>query len=209
MMITFIRHAESEFNCQGIMQGIDDPDLSTVGIRQAEALSKRLSLLRNVRIFASPLKRALDTARHITTRLDAEITVIDDLKEIDIGRFSKLTWDQAKIEYPLIFEDAGVTFWKLFRDGLIPGQELYESAVQRTERAFSEIGNCSDDRRPLVIGHGGFLRIFLAEQLGFRLVRDGVKIDNTSITCFDYHNGLATFYGINDVQHLSNYFENG
>lgn len=105
IMFTYIRHGESEYNSKGIMQGIDDPDLSSEGVKQAEALAKRLDGIRNVRIYASPLKRAFQTAETVASRVKAGITVVDDLKEIDIGRFSNLTWDQVKTEYPLLFKD--------------------------------------------------------------------------------------------------------
>jgi len=203
IMITYIRHGESIYNSKGIMQGIDDPDLSSEGIKQAEALAERLDETRNVRIYASPLKRAFQTAQIVAPRLGADITVIDDLKEIDIGRFSNLTWNQVKAEYPLLFKkDPKISFWKLFRDDSIPGQEPYESVAQRIERALSMFKTQCQDKVPVAVGHGGFLRIFIAEQLGFRLVREGIRIDNTSITRFDYKDGLATFHRINDIDHL-------
>jgi len=202
-MITYIRHGESEYNSKGIMQGIDDPDLSSEGVKQAEALAKRLDGIRNVRIYASPLKRAFQTAETVASQLKADITVVDDLKEIDIGRFSNQTWNQIKTEYPLLFKDPKISFWKLFRENSIPGQEPYESVAQRIERALSMIRARSADNLPIVLGHGGFLRIFIAEQLGFRLVREGIRIDNTSITRFDYKDDLATFHRINDTDHLA------
>ena len=185
------------------MQGIDDPDLSSEGVKQAEALAKRLDETQNVRIYASPLKRALQTAQMVASRLATDITVVDDLKEIDIGRFSNLTWNQVMAEYPLLFkEDPKISFWKLFRYNSIPGQEPYETVVQRIARALSMIRARSTDNLPIVFGHGGFLRIFIAEQLEFRLVREGIRIENTSITRFDYKDGLATFHRINDIDHL-------
>ncbi len=113
------------------MQGIDDPDLSSNGVRQAEALAERLGDIRNVLVYASPLKRAFQTAQIVASRLGVDITVIDDLKEIDIGCFSRLTWEQVKVEYPSLFKTPGVSFWKLFRDDSIPGQETYKTVVQR------------------------------------------------------------------------------
>jgi broad specificity phosphatase PhoE len=202
-MITYIRHGESEYNSKGIMQGIDDPDLSSNGVRQAEALARRMGEIRNARIYASPLKRAFQTAQAVATGSKTDITVIDDLKEIDIGAFSNLTWNQIKEKYPRLFKDSEATFWKLVRDDAIPGQEPYASMAKRIERALSLISARSEEKIPIIFGHGGFLRIFIAEQLGFRLVREGIRIDNTSITRFDYKNGLATFHRINDIDHLS------
>ena len=116
MLITYIRHGESEFNSKGIMQGVDDPDLSPKGIEQVEALADRLNGVRGVQVFASPLKRALQTAQPVAACAGVDITVIEDLKEIDIGCFSNLTRQQAEIKYPHLFEDPEITFWKLFRD---------------------------------------------------------------------------------------------
>lgn len=73
----------------------------------------------------------------------------------------------------------------------------------RVERAMTVISVRSAAKPPIVVGHAGFLRILIAEHLGFRLVREGIRIDNTSITRFDYVDGLATFLRINDTDHLA------
>ena len=207
-MITYIRHGESEFNSKGILQGNDDPELSLKGIDQAEALADRLKDMRGVSIFSSPLKRALQTARIVASRIETDIDVIEDLKEIDIGQFSTLTWDQVKSKYPELFPHPDITIWELFRNNRIPGQEPYEAMVQRIARALSQIESRSNGGDPIIFGHGGFLRVFMAEQLGFRLERESFKIDNTSITLFDYTARTATFYRINDIHHLARQFWN-
>ena len=204
MMITLIRHGESELNSKGIFQGRDDPDLSLKGIKQAKALAERLKDIRNVRLFSSPLVRAHHTARIVASELGTGITLIEDLKEIDIGGFSKRTWHEVQVSYPELFKRPGVTIWDLYRNDQIPGQEPYEDMTQRIMQALSLIEAESNGFYPVIFGHGGFIRIFIAEQLGFRLIREFLKIDNTSITLFEYSNGQATFYRINDTHHLQN-----
>ena len=203
MMITFIRHGESEWNGKGIMQGIDDPALSSRGIEQAEALAERIEGIKGIRIFSSPLKRAYQTARIAAGRMDTDIEIIEDLMEIDIGRFSTLTWDQVKTEFPELFKKPDVNIWELFLNNRIPGQEPYEEMVQRIQRALAQIESSDSGKPPVLFSHGGFIRIFIAEQLGFRLDRKYFDIDNTSITIFDYETGMATFNRINDTRHLT------
>jgi len=202
MVITYIRHGESEFNSKGIMQGNDDPKLSSKGLKQAEALADRLKDIREAQVFSSPLERAHHTARIAVSGMGTDITLIEDLKEIDIGDFSTRTWDQIKIKYPELFLQPNVTIWDLFRHNQIPGQEPYEAMTQRIAHALSLIETRSNGSHPIIFGHGGFIRIFIAEQLGFRLVRESFKIENTSITLFDYAGGKATFHRINDTHHL-------
>ena len=201
-MITYIRHGESEFNRKGILQGTDDPDLSQKGIKQAEALAERLKDMPKAPVFSSPLKRALHTAKIFASKTDSGIDVIEELKEIDIGHFSTRTWDQVKTAHPELFQQPDVTFWELFGTNRIPGQERYEMMVERVEHALRKIENRSNGEHPIIFGHGGFLRLFIADQLGFRLLRESFKIDNTSVNLFDYADGRATFYRLNDIHHL-------
>lgn len=185
------------------MQGIDNPKLSDKGIRQSEALAERLKDIKDAQVFSSPLERAYHTARITASRIGTDITVIDDLKEIDIGEFSLRTWDQAKADFPELFPHPDVNIWKLFRYNKIPGQETYEAMVERIIRAMSQVETQSNGSDAILFSHGGFIRIFIAEQFGFDLVRKYVEIENTSITVFDFENGFATFDRINDTHHLT------
>src|SRR6185436_91891 len=65
MRLIIVRHGESEWNRVGRYQGQCDAPLSDLGLRQAEALARRLSDEPLDVIFTSPLQRAAKTAEAI------------------------------------------------------------------------------------------------------------------------------------------------
>jgi len=62
-----IRHGESTNNVQGA-QWVPDPELTALGIAQAERLGERMASVKIDYLLSSPLKRALRTAHEIAKR---------------------------------------------------------------------------------------------------------------------------------------------
>ncbi len=81
-----VRHGQSEANLAQIMQGskIDTP-LTKLGKQQALAAKAKLATVSFDAVYASPLKRAVQTAKLISS---ATPTLDDRLVEFDYG-----TWD--------------------------------------------------------------------------------------------------------------------
>ncbi|UJR25461.1 hypothetical protein I4U23_006808 [Adineta vaga] len=63
--LTLVRHAETHANADGIIQGLIDTELSTIGYLQSQALGRHLQYHRFTNIYSSDLKRAAETARQI------------------------------------------------------------------------------------------------------------------------------------------------
>lgn len=73
MILFFVRHGDPCY----------DPDsLTPLGLRQAEAIGRRLSARGLDRIFASPMKRARQTAQPAAEMLDKEIEILDFASEV-------------------------------------------------------------------------------------------------------------------------------
>lgn len=83
-----IRHAETDWNTLGLLQGHADIPLNETGRAQAESLAMALEGKRVEVVYASPLSRALETARAIATRRGLTVTARDDLREIGIGVYT-------------------------------------------------------------------------------------------------------------------------
>ena len=80
-MIVLIRHGQTVTNAQRLLVGRSDPELTDLGRRQAVALRPLLEGV--VAVWASPLRRARDTAALALPDLPAEI--IEDFIEVDYG----------------------------------------------------------------------------------------------------------------------------
>jgi broad specificity phosphatase PhoE len=80
-VILLIRHGQTTTNAQGLLVGRSDPELTELGQRQARALRPLLEGV--VSVWASPLKRARDTAALALPHLEAEL--VEDFIEVDYG----------------------------------------------------------------------------------------------------------------------------
>ena len=81
-MIYFVRHGQTEWNKIGRMQGRIDIELNNEGKQQAMIVREKLKGVKFDKVFSSPLKRAVETAKIIC---DQEVLVDDRLIERSNG----------------------------------------------------------------------------------------------------------------------------
>lgn len=83
MLFFFIRHGDPCY----------DPDsLTPLGLRQAEAIGRRLAQYGIDRIYASPMKRAMQTAQPLCELLGREMTTLDFASEVH-------AWDELTLKH--------------------------------------------------------------------------------------------------------------
>ena len=99
--VLLIRHGETEWNQLGKFQGCTDIELSKDGIKQAELLRDRLNGDFDY-IYASPLKRAYETARVISEDTDFEGRIKAGASILNVSASTDTPKIVAKIreEYP-------------------------------------------------------------------------------------------------------------
>jgi broad specificity phosphatase PhoE len=158
--VTLLRHAQSEGNAQGVLQGQRDFPLSEIGIQQAQALANRW---RNERkhfetILSSPLCRARQTAQIIADALGAQIEFNPDWMERNNGQLAGLS--------PEEINELGLrpAFLNLYQPVGIDGESQWELYL-RAGRAIQDLLH----RPPgdyLVVSHGGTLNLALYVILG-------------------------------------------
>ena len=107
-MIIFLRHGQAENNTKKILAGRSPGvDLTQVGIQQAEQSGKMLESLNISAIYSSPIDRALQTAEIVGNHCDLEPVIDDRLIELDMGKFTKMPYDE-------IFAIHGNVFLKFY-----------------------------------------------------------------------------------------------
>ena len=96
MNLYLIRHGETAKNRQKLLQGRSDVPLNENGRKQARQAARFFEEkgIRFDRVYASPLIRAVETARIIAGE-DAEILTDDRLLEMDYG-----PWEGCSLERP-------------------------------------------------------------------------------------------------------------
>ena len=86
-MIFFVRHGETALNRDGRLQGRIDPELSERGGEQVTRVAQRFAPDSVARVYASPLRRAQQTAVAIAAVCGAEVEIDDRLVELDYGEW--------------------------------------------------------------------------------------------------------------------------
>jgi broad specificity phosphatase PhoE len=80
-----LRHAQSYFNLRfnetRIDPGIEDPELTPLGVTQAAAAAKKLAAAPLTRIIVSPYTRALQTAQPILDWHQVPVTIMHEVRE--------------------------------------------------------------------------------------------------------------------------------
>jgi len=102
-MIIFLRHAQAENNTKRILAGrTEGVPLTKTGIEQAELIAKYLKPLDISAIYSSPIERASHTAE-IVANNSLDHNLDDRLTEIDMGKFTRMKYDDMFAKYGNIF----------------------------------------------------------------------------------------------------------
>ena len=103
-MIIFLRHAQAENNTKRILAGrTEGVHLTKAGIEQAESIAKYLKPLNISAIYSSPIERASHTAEIVAKNNSLDYELDDRLTEIEMGRFTRMNYDDMFAKYGNIF----------------------------------------------------------------------------------------------------------
>jgi 2,3-bisphosphoglycerate-dependent phosphoglycerate mutase len=196
MIFYLIRHGESLYNAEGRIQGQSDVELSQLGIRQAEAIADALADEAIDAVFASPLRRAMQTSEPIARRLRLTIQQDDRLKEIHAGIFQGLLWAEIEAKFP----DAARPWREQLPDFTIPGGESRRALMVRGRAVFDSIRE-SPFRRVAVVAHGGILAAALKAMLGIPAERNPFSFYNASISKLAWADRIKLLT-LNQLDHL-------
>ena len=154
--LVLVRHGATEWNERGLCLGRKDIPLSGTGRRQAELLRDALEGERFDAVFASPLARAVETARI----LGREPRLLPDLVEIDRGLWEGLLPDELRRRDPAFHAR-----WYADPQGLaMPGGEAFGDLWERAGRALALLAEGGGS--VLAVGHRALNRVLIARALG-------------------------------------------
>lgn len=155
--VFFVRHGETDWNRQGLIQGWVDTSLNATGHGQAKAIGRAFAaidgLIGGFRYFVSPLTRTRQTMAHIARALEldeAHVHVEPVVKELGFGVWEgKPFWElKASPAYPADAES---------RYGWRPeGGESYEDGSGRLAQWLAEL-----DGPAVVVAHGAIGRCLI------------------------------------------------
>ena len=79
MKLFCVRHGETLSNLEGRIQGQSNSHLSPLGIRQCQAVADVLGTLTIDAVVASPLERAMESARYVADKLGLPVQTVRDI----------------------------------------------------------------------------------------------------------------------------------
>ncbi len=159
-MTTFylIRHGETDWNKNRIVQGQNDTLLNALGEKQAKESALKFKDMHFDLAFSSDLLRAKRTAEIISLEHNLAVQTTKALRERAFGSLEKKSSDKVLAHQKLLMElknEARKTY-KFAGDA-----ESDEEIAQRVFRFLRETAVAYPDKKILVGTHGGVLRIIL------------------------------------------------
>jgi probable phosphoglycerate mutase len=200
--IYLIRHGETEYNKQGIVQGSGiDACLNETGLKQAKAFFQKYQAVPFQKIYTSALIRTHQT---VTEFIKAGIPheVIPELNEISWGVKEGIVPTTADSDYYTFI----LTQWQQGQTHLpVEGGESPEQVAQRLVKAIDKI-IADPENLILVAMHGRAMRILLTILTSQPLSQmDTFPHQNTCLYKIHYHYEAGQFeiLNANDLSHLN------
>jgi probable phosphoglycerate mutase len=150
--IYLVRHGENpanltrEFSYRRV-----DYSLTEKGVLQARQTAEYLRGLGVDALYASPLRRAAQTATILGADLGLPVTEVEELREMNVGRLE----DVPPTDESWALHDAVVDEWRAGRhDVTFPGGEDYHTLLARMRAALRQALVGREDQRIVLVGHG-------------------------------------------------------
>lgn len=159
-MIYLARHGRTPYNDEGRFQGQGDIPLDATGLRQARELAATAVPYGFAALWASPLRRAGQTAEAVAAATGLEIRFDARLMETHTGDWTDRSFAEVQAEDPDGFEA-----WLIGDPAFaFPGGESFQQQGDRVTAALAEIEQ--GPQPALVVCHGVAIRLALARRRG-------------------------------------------
>lgn len=178
--IFLVRHGQDTDNVAGILNGRRDTELTELGRKQAMQVAEKLRDNDVQIIYASPLKRAYETARIIATELGVDEVIADEhLIERDFGVLTgKPVSDIPKYTNKILATDRVNYFLE------VEGEEDFPAPLMRGKKILDEIRQRHPDKSILIVTHGDIGKMIRAAYHGWTWEDGLIKtphFDNTGV----------------------------
>ncbi|MEU5192337.1 bifunctional RNase H/acid phosphatase [Streptomyces klenkii] len=202
---TFVlmRHGETALTPQKRFSGSggSDPELSPVGLQQAERAGAALAARGTIQaVVSSPMRRCRETAGAVAARLGLEVRVEDGLREADFGAWEGLTFAEVRERWPDDL-DAWLASSKAAPTG---GGESFAAVARRTALTRDKLLARYAGRTVLLVTHVTPVKTLVRLALGAppeSLFRMELSAASVSAVAY-YADGNASLRLLNDTSHL-------
>ncbi|MFM8550786.1 MAG: histidine phosphatase family protein [Nitrospiraceae bacterium] len=199
-----VRHGATVLSAEDRFAGATDVELSDEGRVQAERLAERLADAELAAVYASPMRRTVETAALIVGAHALAPIPCDGLREIHHGRWEGLTRTEVETRFPDEY-----AAWEADPFTFAPsGGESGLSVMARALPVIREIVVRHAGANVLVVSHKATLRLLLSNLLGFdaRGYRDRLDQSPACLNVVDFKDPVrARLMLFNDVSHYADY----
>ncbi len=197
MRVVILRHGTTELNKQGMIQGSNvDSDLSKEGRAYAEKAAKNFDPSQFDAVYASPLKRAQQTAR-IFVGDKTSITTDKRIEELNYGSWDGKSSLEYRKKHPDAFNSKGLINDNIYK---------YASDVEKREDFRRRIASFFDDLYQkhandtvLVVCHGVVSRMICAHFLTNGDIKYFDQMQNCGLAELDINKEYGTLVYYNRV----------
>ena len=200
MKLIIVRHGETDRNINAhlIDLGSESVPLNGTGLRQGEAVAKRLAREKIDVIVCSDLLRAKQTAALIQRyHPGLDIQYSSQLRERDSGDYAH----RSVADRETAQQASGLGF----RDWRPNGGESIRDVKIRAGQWLEQCRKTYPDRTVLMVSHGFFIFTLLewAVEEGAEVAREKYRHHNSAVTTLDLPlGGAARVIHLNDIRHL-------
>jgi len=168
MRLYLVRHGESQDDIEDCYGGIADFELTDRGRETARQLASRLHGCGISRVYASPYRRAAETAAIVADHLGCEVRTVDDLRERNsYGVLSGVNKDCAKTIFSRIIAAVNGKPGDYYSDEVVHGAEPVAEFDQRVKMALDQVASDAVDCSVIcVVTHGNVTRSIYKNLLG-------------------------------------------
>jgi broad specificity phosphatase PhoE len=157
MEIHLIRHGETNWNKERRAQGQSESHLTDLGIQQAKELGQRIGQLEFDKIYCSSSLRTRQTAEHAFSESTTEINYLDSLREIFLGPWEGVLYDEIAIREPGSYKH----FWQEPHLFDVQGAEsFFELQTRAVATVNTIVQNCHQQKVALV-SHGALIKTLI------------------------------------------------
>lgn len=199
--VLLVRHAQQQVDFEGPMADVVDPPLSEHGRQQARLLGEALSTLHLDAVFASPMRRAMETAEAVVKHHRLEMQLVDDLREVEI--FRDIPRDMTAKDY------LGEDLLNAVRQRMLDERtwDVYpysESSHEFRKRSINAIETAiarNPGERIAIVCHGGVINAYVGHIIGSRFDMF-FRPAHTSLNVVAAGGGRRVLRLLNDTYHL-------
>lgn len=200
--VLLIRHGATVLSAEDRFAGSTDVLLSDEGRAQARALGERLADAELAAVYASPMKRTVETASLLAAPHGLPLITDEGLREIDHGRWEQLTRKEVETRFPEEYSN-----WEA--DPFTFAPEAGESGLSVMARALPVLRRivvAHEGKTVAIVSHKATIRLVLCSMLGIdaRGYRDRLDQSPACLNALDFKDPVrARLVVYNDTSHYA------